>query len=245
MSAHFSALDCQQPLVVEGSGWRGRRESDSQAFCHANQVQALIQMEKHMGQVARQNHHHHLPPSPHSPSHTHISHHQELLDGSLELRYCTAVFKQAISRWVLPRLGGGIGGNRSTFTCFHGIQRRGDGKDCASLPPKEWGARWACLAIFLLALGLDEVCTGDAWNLPSERTGVGFFPRLVSPAVGAGALAQARFFFFAARIRAYRQRHARYCTVRTATTTKVFLSKLVAHRPVVTRGTNPNRWPLC
>ena len=57
-----------------------------------------------------------------------------------------------------------------------GTQRRGDGKDCAPLPPKERGARWACLAIFFLALGLGEVCTGEAWNLPSEGTGVGFFP---------------------------------------------------------------------
>ena len=34
--AHFSALDGQQLLVVEGSGWWGRRESDSQVFCHLN-----------------------------------------------------------------------------------------------------------------------------------------------------------------------------------------------------------------
>ena len=35
---------------------------------------------------------------------------------------------------------------------------------------------WA-FAIFFLALGLGEVCTGGAWNLPSEGTGVGaFFP---------------------------------------------------------------------
>ena len=51
--------------------------------------------------------------------------------------------------------------------------------------------RWACLAIFFLALGLGEFCFGDAWNLPSEGTGVGFF-RLVSPAEGADALAPAR-----------------------------------------------------
>ena len=62
----------------------------------------------------------------------------------------------------------------------------------APLPPKEWGVRWASLAIFFLALGLGEVCTGDAWNLPSEGTGVVGF-RLVSPAEGAGALALARF----------------------------------------------------
>ena len=44
------------------------------------------------------------------------------------------------------------------FTVFRtwGIQRRGDGKDCASLPPKEWGVRWASLAIFFLALGLGD-----------------------------------------------------------------------------------------
>ena len=64
---------------------------------------------------------------------------------------------------------------------IQGIQGRGDGKDCALLPPKEWGVRWACFAIFFLALGLGEVCTGDA--LPSEGTGVGGF-RLVSPALG-------------------------------------------------------------
>ena len=68
------------------------------------------------------------------------------------------------------------------------------------LPPKEREVRWACLAIFFLALGLGEDCTGDAWNLPSEGTGVGGF-RLVSPAEGAGALTPARFFEFFARMR--------------------------------------------
>ena len=60
------------------------------------------------------------------------------------------------------------------------------------LPPKEWGVRWACLAIFFLALGLGEVCTGDAWNLLSEGTGVVFF-WLVSPAEGTSALALVHF----------------------------------------------------
>ena len=60
---------------------------------------------------------------------------------------------------------------------IQGIQRRGDGKDCAPLPPKEWGLRWARLAIFFLDLELGEVfALGDAWNLPSEGTGVGLFP---------------------------------------------------------------------
>ena len=43
--AHFSALDGQQLLGVEGSGWRGRRESDSQVFCHSNSVLALAFMD--------------------------------------------------------------------------------------------------------------------------------------------------------------------------------------------------------
>ena len=75
---------------------------------------------------------------------------------------------------------------------IQGTQRRGDGKDCAPLLPKERRVRWACLAIFFLALGLGEVCTGDAWNLPSEGTGVVGF-RLVSPAEGTSALALVHF----------------------------------------------------
>ena len=59
---------------------------------------------------------------------------------------------------------------------IQGTQRRGDGNDCASLPPKEWEVRWTSLAILFLDLGLGEVCTGDAWNLPSEATGVGLLP---------------------------------------------------------------------
>ena len=60
--------------------------------------------------------------------------------------------------------------------------------------------RWASLAIFFLALGLGEVCTGYAWNLPSEGTGVvGFW--LVSPAEGTGALALVRFKLVCMRAR--------------------------------------------
>ena len=36
VSAYFSALDDEEFFVVEGSGWRGRWESDSQVFCHLN-----------------------------------------------------------------------------------------------------------------------------------------------------------------------------------------------------------------
>ena len=40
---------------------------------------------------------------------------------------------------------------------------------------------WACFASFFFALGLDEVCTADAWNLPSEGTGVGISGWSVQP----------------------------------------------------------------
>ena len=39
---------------------------------------------------------------------------------------------------------------------IQGIQLRGDEKNCAPLPPKEWGVRSASLAIFFLDLGLGE-----------------------------------------------------------------------------------------
>ena len=126
----------------------------------------------------------------------------ELLHGILKLRHCTDLFTKRFPPWSLRRVGNGggkrnfitpgnpldTGGNvgkrgsslpeRHVQVIFlisiriQGIQRRGDGKDCAPLPPKEWEVRWASLAIFFLALGLGEVCTGYAWNLPSEGTGV-------------------------------------------------------------------------
>ena len=72
---------------------------------------------------------------------------------------------------------------------IQGIQRRGDGKDCAPLPPKEREVRWACLAIFFLASGLDEVCS---WGRLEPAFG-GNRRRLVSPAEGVGALALVHF----------------------------------------------------
>ena len=64
--------------------------------------------------------------------------------------------------------------HRLTFRT-RGTSLQGDGKDFASLPPKEWGVRPACLAIFFLDLGLGEVfALGAAWNLLSEGKGVGF-----------------------------------------------------------------------
>ena len=40
---------------------------------------------------------------------------------------------------------------------IQGIQLRGDGKDCAPLPPKEWWVRSASLAILFLDLELGEI----------------------------------------------------------------------------------------
>ena len=54
-------------------------------------------------------------------------------------------------------------------------------KVAPSLLRRRGGVRWVGLAIFFLALGLGEVCTGDAWNLPA------------GPAGGTGALAPVRF----------------------------------------------------
>ena len=84
----------------------------------------------------------------------------ELLDGTLKLRHCTTLFATLFTPWSLPRVGNG-GGQGSLLLLvilliqvviwenvqvyllmsfrILGIQRRGDGKDCAPLPPKEWG----------------------------------------------------------------------------------------------------------
>ena len=129
----------------------------------------------------------------------------EFVDGTLKLRHCTTLFSMRfhpglylvlvmvvvnggifflviLSMQVVMWVKGSSLPGRHVQVYLHtviqiqGIQRRGDGKDCALLPPKEWGVRWACLAIFFLDLGLGEVCTGDAWNLPSEGTGLRGFP---------------------------------------------------------------------
>ena len=69
--------------------------------------------------------------------------------------------------------------------------------------------------------GLGEVCTGDAWNLPSEATGVGSF-RLLSSAEGTGALALTHFNQLHDCWRAWTDTHAIHI-VRTKTTTTTTL----------------------
>ena len=117
----------------------------------------------------------------------------ELLDGTLKLRHCTEVFTMRFPPWPLPRgwfrwwkkavcysldillmievtvaNGSGLPGRHVQVHLLmsyriQGIQLRGDGKDCA-----EWG-----LAIFFSTWSWVRFCTGNAWNLLSEATGVG------------------------------------------------------------------------
>ena len=75
---------------------------------------------------------------------------------------------------------------------IQGIQRRGDGKDCAPLSSVGEGGEVGEPRNLFPHLGIGLFCTGDAWNLPSEGTGAGRF-WLVSPAEGTSALALVQF----------------------------------------------------
>ena len=128
----------------------------------------------------------------------------ELLDGTLKLRHCTTLFTTRFLPWSLPRVGNG-GSKWKDVTPGHlgdaggntGERVRLTRKTCPSLlapplPPKEWGVRWACLAIFFLGLGLGDV--GHWGRLePVFGGNRGRRFRLVSPAEGASALALAHF----------------------------------------------------
>ena len=129
----------------------------------------------------------------------------ELLDGTLKLRYFTALFTKRFPPWSLPKVCSRVG-ERNFSTIDHlpdidstvGKRVRLTKKTRPSIsshvipdpvpghstpremekiaPPflrRRGGERWACLAIFFLALGLGDFALGDAWNLLSEATGVG------------------------------------------------------------------------
>ena len=53
VSAHFSALDDEEFFIIEGSGVAGRRESDSQVFCHPNSMHALAHIDRDMCHASR------------------------------------------------------------------------------------------------------------------------------------------------------------------------------------------------
>ena len=129
----------------------------------------------------------------------------ELLDGTLKLRCCVTPFSNRFPTWSLPPVGNGRdrsfgvatghsvgeGGSmvkrvrptRKTRLSVPTVSIPNQGHSTPRrwkrlrppLPPKEWGVRLACLAIFFLDLELGEVfAPWDAWNLPSEGKGVGF-----------------------------------------------------------------------
>ena len=107
----------------------------------------------------------------------------ELLDGTLKLRHCTGIFTQRLPSWSLRRVGNGAG-KRWDVTPGHSSHDRSSTvkrvrltrktrpgalfshvpdpghptprrwKRLRPLPPKEREVRWACFAIFFLALGV-------------------------------------------------------------------------------------------
>ena len=146
----------------------------------------------------------------------------ELLDGALKLRHCANLFTMRFPPWSSPRVGNGGGkrqvittglpsessGNmgkkgsglpgRHVQVLFFitirilGIQRRGDGKDCA--PPSSEGVGRGALQSFFLDLGLGEFCTRGslepAFGGKNRHRGISGWS--VQPK-GAGALALVRF----------------------------------------------------
>ena len=110
---------------------------------------------------------------------------------------------------------------------IQGIRRRGDGKDCAPLPLKERGVRWACLAIFFLALGLGDLLHWGRLEPAfggNRRSGC----RLDSPAEGTGALAPVRFNSLHDCWRAWTDTHVIHSVRTTTTTTSVAILAQVA-----------------
>ena len=55
----LGALDDEEVFVVEGSGWRRRRESDSRVTCHPIHCKQLCGMDRRVMQAERPHHHHH------------------------------------------------------------------------------------------------------------------------------------------------------------------------------------------
>ena len=149
----------------------------------------------------------------------------ELLDGTLKLRHCTKVFTMRFPPWSLPRVGNGggkrrfvtpghlldAGGNVGKRVRLTRKTRPGAASHIIPYPGHPTPRRRKRLRPSSSEGEEGEVgvprnlfprlgsgwcfAPRDAWNLPSEGTGVGF--RLVSPAEGSGALAPVRFQFVA------------------------------------------------
>ena len=98
VSAHFSALDDEEFFVIEGSGWRGRRESDTP-------MHAWWQIDKDMSLTSRPHHHHtHTTPPTHHHQHPHTTHHRlsHTKPKPSEPRQVTRRQKQAIRSRPFP-----------------------------------------------------------------------------------------------------------------------------------------------
>ena len=153
----------------------------------------------------------------------------ELLDGTLKLQYCSALSTARFPRGRYPGLEMGkvyrqsdtpvhlLEESSDTGRKVRLTRKTRPGASSHVIPdpghptPRRWKilrppflqkereVRWAGLATFFLAVGLGEVCTGDAWDLTCLRReqAWGFF-RLVSP------------FLFDASVRAYGQTRAYY-----------------------------------
>ena len=126
----------------------------------------------------------------------------ELLDGTLKLRHCTALFTMRFLPWSLPRIGNGAGkmlfitpahqpdggsnvGKRVRLTRN---TRPGVISHLDPDPGHPTPRRWKRLrppssegeggeASFSSTWGWVSFCFGDAWNLHSEATGVGLVHR--------------------------------------------------------------------
>ena len=126
----------------------------------------------------------------------------ELLDGTLKLRHCTTIFTMRLPLWSLPGIGNAVGETKN-FPCGHLLNESSNTgkrvrlarktrpgvlvlryldpghptprrwKRLHPLTPQEQGVGGCAPQSFFLGLGLGEVCGGNAWNLPSEGTGVG------------------------------------------------------------------------
>ena len=100
VSAHFSALDDEEFFVVEDSGWRGRRESDSQMFCHLNSMHAWWHIDKDMSLTSRPHHHQH-------------HHHRKAFDSNTRFLACvTVMFPNPADGLCADRAHGMVGAAR-------------------------------------------------------------------------------------------------------------------------------------
>ena len=102
VSTHFSALDDEEFFVVEGSGWRGRRESDSQVFWHPNSMRAWWHIDKDMSLPSRPHHNHHN----HNTAHYVRAVGQDVSPGKCVILSTSKSVRKAMKLWDISGDGG-------------------------------------------------------------------------------------------------------------------------------------------